>query len=107
MDGTRGALSVGRQRELKDGTPGYVRCRPTAAAVGLDNGAADRQPHTQAVGLSRIVGVEEVLETLRIQPRPESRAATSTSSESSFPEPTSTSRGPSLTSLIASMALMI
>ena len=48
---------------------GTLRGRPQPAAVRLDNPAADRQPHAQAVRLGRIEGVEQPVETLRLEPR--------------------------------------
>ena len=62
-------LGISRQRKLKRCPGTVVRGRPQPSAVGLDNRAADRQPHAHALRLGCIEGGEEMVETLRIQPR--------------------------------------
>ena len=59
----------GGQRELKDGTLGYVRSHPQSPPVRIDDRTADRQAHPQAAGLGRIEGLEEVLEARRSKAR--------------------------------------
>ncbi len=70
---------------------GQIWRSPYTSPVSFDNRTADRESHAHAIGLARI----------------ESRTMISAPGESSFPEPTTRSRRPSLTPLIASIALMI
>src|SRR3546814_16503282 len=48
------------QREMKLGAAAGLRAGPDPAAVNLDDGAADRQPDAQPVGLGAEEGVEEM-----------------------------------------------
>src|SRR5207253_6506331 len=59
----------GGQRELKDGTLGYVRGHPQSPPVRIDDRTADRQAHPQAAGLGRVEGLEEALEGRRSKAR--------------------------------------
>src|SRR5215471_19161721 len=60
---------MNRQRELKDGAPGRICLRPEQTPVSCDDRTADDQPHTQALGLGRMEGLEKSIETLGIEPR--------------------------------------
>src|SRR5438552_3691535 len=62
-------LAANRQRELKQRAGWHVGRRPQPPAMGLDDRAADRQPHAEALGLGRIEGIEELLQAGRIKPR--------------------------------------
>src|SRR6266478_532933 len=61
--------SVSAYRKLKESTPRLAPGRPQPPTVGFDNRAADREAHAHAVGLRRVEGVENVLESLRRQSR--------------------------------------
>src|SRR5438093_7000832 len=62
-------FAANRQRELKDSTVRHIRRRPEPAAVGLHNRAAYRQPHAHTVRLRCVEGLEEAVETTRIEPK--------------------------------------
>jgi hypothetical protein len=51
---------------LKGGAPGHICFCPELSFVSFDNRAADRQPHAQALRLSRIEGVEKTIKTLLV-----------------------------------------
>src|SRR5881628_423024 len=50
--------------------PAIVGRRPDPPAVGLDDRAADRESHAEALRLGRIEGVEQMVDALRVQSRP-------------------------------------
>src|SRR5262245_55704717 len=54
------------QCELKYGAAGLVRLRPQLAPMSVDDGPADRQPHTRSTGLRGVEGVKDPIEMLRI-----------------------------------------
>src|SRR5271157_5624458 len=62
-------LVLSRQREPKYGALGLVGRRQYPSAMGLDDRAADREPHAGAMGLGRIEGVEYAIDRGRIKPR--------------------------------------
>ena len=62
-------IAGSRQPELKYRSLEHVGRSPQLAAMGLDNGSADRQPHSDAIGLARVKGLEEAIERRRVQPR--------------------------------------
>src|SRR4051812_39227969 len=59
-----------RQVELKQRAAGFVRLRPQFAPMCMDDGPADRQPHARPTGLGGVEGLEDLIEMLRINPRP-------------------------------------
>ena len=56
----------GWQGELESGAPRFNRIRPQPALMGIDDGPADRQAHSQSAGLRRVEGFEHALETPRL-----------------------------------------
>src|SRR4029077_14530317 len=62
-------LAASLHCELKRRAPVVIRCRPDPPAVCLDNRAADRQSHAHALRFGGIERGEDLIETLRIQPR--------------------------------------
>src|SRR5215467_13271804 len=58
------------QGELKHGAAGFVRLRPQLSSMCMDDGPADRQPHARSIGLGGVEGLEDSIETLRINARP-------------------------------------
>src|SRR6516165_10539358 len=64
------AFDVG-QGELKCSTARLVRSRPQLAAMSMDDGAANRQPHACSTGLRGVEGVEDLIEMRRINTWPE------------------------------------
>ena len=94
--------------KLKNGAPGQVGGHPQSAAMSFDDRTADRQPHPQTVGLRRVEGGEEVLETRRgqawpriLSPRPARHSVRLDAVVMN------NSRDPSATALIAWTALTI
>src|SRR4029077_3770507 len=63
-------LPADRQSELNDGTTWRIWCRPYAAAVVLDDRAANREAHAHAAELGRIEGIEDTVEILPRKPSP-------------------------------------
>src|SRR4029077_9407130 len=62
-------LTTSLQRELKCCARAIIRGGPQSSAVGLDNRAADGQPHAHALRFGGKESREKMIETLRIQPR--------------------------------------
>ena len=93
---TRCNVLIDWQRELEDRAPGRIGARPQSSAVPFYDRATDRQPESQAIRLGRVEGLEEMLESGGANPGPESRTATSMSSDSLLPFVLSNSRDPSL-----------
>src|SRR6516164_9938215 len=60
---SRDPLITNWQRELKDGSPGRICLRHQPSSVSFNNRSADRQPHAQALRLSRIKRIEKTVET--------------------------------------------
>src|SRR6516165_1602508 len=58
------------QGELKDGATRFVRLRPQPAAVGFDDGPADRQAHPNSTGLCGVEWFENAIEKFGINTRP-------------------------------------
>src|SRR5262245_44904586 len=58
------------QGELKYGAARFVDAGPEPAAMGIDDGSADGQPHPGAAGLRGVEGLENSLEMFRINARP-------------------------------------
>src|SRR6266576_5180955 len=58
------------QRELKYGAARFIRLCPQPAAMGVDDGPADRQPHPRSAGLGGVESLENALEMRRIDARP-------------------------------------
>src|SRR5215475_13217171 len=64
-------LSFGTgQGKLKYGAPRLVRLHPQLAPVSMDDGAANRQPHACSTGFRGVEGIEDSIETRRINARP-------------------------------------
>ena len=59
-----------RQRELKYSAPRSIGLCPQPAAVGGDDGPANRESHSDSSILGGVEGRENLLETLRIESRP-------------------------------------
>src|SRR5215468_28780 len=57
------------QSELKHGAARLVRLRPQPAPMGIDDGPADRQPHSRSAGLCRVERLENALAVLRVDAR--------------------------------------
>ena len=64
-----GALNLGlvvhRQRESENGAARLMRVRPQSSAMGIDDGAADRQADSHSAGLGGVEGFEDPLAILR------------------------------------------
>src|ERR1700738_479664 len=60
----------GRQDELKHGASRFIGLCPQPASMGIYNGPADRQPHSNSIGLRGVEGLENALEMRRINARP-------------------------------------
>src|SRR6266571_1369220 len=58
------------QGELKYGAARVVRLGPQPAPMGIDDGAADRQPHPGSTGLRGVESLENTLEMFRVNARP-------------------------------------
>src|SRR5208282_3110315 len=95
---------MGGQRELKDAA-GRIGARPQSPAVRFNDRTADRQAQPQAAWFCRVEGLQEILESGRRQSR--ARVANQQSPNSVLPVEISSSRDPSLNSLMASTALRI
>ena len=57
-----------RQSELKHGAPRLIGIYPQPAAVSVNDGPANRQPHPNSAVLCRVEGLENSLEMCRINP---------------------------------------
>ena len=64
------STSVPGQCEKDDGTRRRVVCGGDAAAVGLDDALANREPQAGAAHLRGVEGLEELAPLLRGKPRP-------------------------------------
>ena len=98
----RGSVLSDRQRELKDRAPGRIGARLQSSAVPFYDRATDRQLESQGIRLGRVEGLEEISRAAGANPGPESRTATSTSSDSFLLFVISNSRDPSLVATPAS-----
>ena len=56
------------QSELKHGAPWFIRGRPKASAMRLDDGVADGETHAYAVWLRRVERLEHAAERCRGEP---------------------------------------
>src|ERR1700675_4340037 len=56
--------------ELKYGASRFVRLCPQPAPMGIDDGPADRQPHSHSARLRRVESLENAIERFRINARP-------------------------------------
>src|SRR5258708_8130026 len=58
------------QCELKCSASRLICVCPQPAAVGFNDGPADRQPHSHSAGLRGVEGIENALDMSRINARP-------------------------------------
>ena len=58
------------QVELEDCASRFIRLRPKPAAMGVDDGSADRQPHADSTRLRGVESLENALEVLLIDTWP-------------------------------------
>src|SRR5262245_41766742 len=61
-------LVVFQKGKLKSRAGAVIRPGPQLPAVILDNGAADRQPHSQPLRLGRVESVKDLFEVLPVKP---------------------------------------
>src|SRR5262249_8753059 len=62
--------SCARQNELEYRAPWLVRFCPQSAAMRVDNGAADRQPHPRPPGFRSVERLEDTFQNIRGDARP-------------------------------------
>src|SRR5580704_12505052 len=67
---SRRAVRVGGHREVENRAPRPVGGHPQPTAMRFDDRTADRQPHSQTLGLCRVERIKEAFETRRSQAWP-------------------------------------